>query len=158
MSHQHLSVYLNDHLAGSNSALEMLEALQAVNGLTDWAKHISGEIAEDRADLEALMATLQIGKAPVRQAFGWAAGRLAELKTRLDDRKGGGLHRLELLEALALGIEGKKALWTALQSAAETDERLRGRDYARLARRAAEQRQQVELRRLAAAAEALQTS
>ena len=90
-----------------------------------------------------------------RQAAAWLTEQLAELKTRLDDRSGGALHRLELLEALALGIDGKRALWTALQTAALTMSALRAMDYGRLVARAEEQRRIVEMRRLETAAEAL---
>jgi hypothetical protein len=101
------------------------------------------------------MSSLQISRGTVRQAAGWVSGRIAELKTRLDDRKGGDLQRLELLEAVSLGIEGKRSMWAALQSASTDDARLRGPDYARLMERAVEQRQEVEVRRLKAAADAL---
>jgi hypothetical protein len=155
MPYQQLVVYLNDHLAGSNSALEILATLQEMNGLGDWANHLSDEIGADRKELENLMSDLQIAQGTFRQAAGRLTGWLAELKTRLEDRQGGGLQRLELLEALALGIDGKRALWTALQSASQNDMSLRERDYSRLIERAIEQREDVEIRRRAAAAEAL---
>jgi hypothetical protein len=155
VSHRHLTVYLNDHLAGASAAFEVLDVLAEVPGLEHWIRHIRAEIAEDRQELENLMITLQISRATVRQAAGWVSGRVAELKTRLDDRKGGDLQRLELLETLSLGIEGKRSMWAALQSASADDTTLRGPDYTRLAARALEQRQQVEVRRLKAAADAL---
>jgi hypothetical protein len=151
---QHRRVYLNDHLAGSNSALELLDTLGDEPGLGDWAAHLRDEVSADRRELEKLMDALHIPRGAMRQAAGWLGGRLAELKTRLDDRKGGALHRLELLEALGLGIDGKKALWTALESVSEKQPELRGPDYRHLVQRAVEQRQEVEIRRLAAAADA----
>jgi hypothetical protein len=150
----HLATYLNDHLAGSHSALEMLAALREIPGLEDWGARMTEEIGADQAELENLMGNLQIDRGVVRQAAGWVSGRLAELKTRIDDRKGGHLQRLELLELLALGIQGKKALWTALQAASSIEQDLRGPDYPRLIQRAVEQRQEVEIHRLAAAAHA----
>ena len=41
------------------------------------------------------------------------------VKLRLDDPSGGALHRLEALEAVSVGIEGKRLLWRALAAAAE---------------------------------------
>lgn len=155
LNNQHRTVYLNDHLAGSSAAFEVLEVLAEVRGLEDWVRHIRDEIAQDRHELEKLMSSLEIARGSVRQAAGWLTGRIAELKTHLDDRKGGDLKRLELLETLALGIEGKRSMWAALQSASADDEALRGPDYARLIARAVEQRQEVEVRRLKAAADAL---
>jgi hypothetical protein len=96
-----------------------------------------------------------IAQSTARQAAAWVAEKLAELKTRIDDRSGGALQRLELIEALALGIEGKRALWTALQTAAANVPPLRGVNYARLIERAGEQRRTVEVRRLQAAGDAL---
>jgi hypothetical protein len=59
------------------------------------------------------------------------------------------------LEALALGIWGKRALWRALGSVADTDARLQGYDFAALARGAEGQHDDVESQRLALAAAAL---
>jgi ferritin-like metal-binding protein YciE len=69
----------------------------------------------------------------------------------VDDSAEGALRLLEVSEAVALGIEGKRALWGALAAAAEAAPALQVADYARLARRAEEQRQRVETVRLGAA-------
>jgi hypothetical protein len=58
---------------------------------------------------------------------------------------------LESLETLALGIQGKLALWLALEAASDQLEEVREVDLARLQRRARDQHAQVESRRLAAA-------
>ena len=55
---------------------------------------------------------------------------------------------MEALELLELGIHGKWAMWRALASLADTDSRLRGRDYDALLRRAERQRDSVESQRL----------
>jgi hypothetical protein len=56
---------------------------------------------------------------------------------------------LEALEMLAIGIQGKLALWRALQVAGNS--RLTGVDYDRLSARARAQFDEVENRRLEAA-------
>jgi hypothetical protein len=61
----------------------------------------------------------------------------------------------ESLEALSLGIEGKKSLWVALSAAAEVSPELRIADYERLKKRAEEQRNRVEAKRLEVAKAAL---
>ncbi len=94
-----------------------------------------------------------IAESTVRQTAAWLTEKVVELKTRLEDRTGGPLQRLELLEALSLGIEGKRGLWVALQAASHHEPVLRGLDYPRLISRALEQRDLVEARRLDAAAE-----
>ncbi len=85
----------------------------------------------------------------------WLTEQLAELKTRVDDRSGAALQQLELIEALALGIDGKAALWASLRAAADHVPTLQSVDYSRLVQRAADQRRTVEVRRLLAAAAAL---
>jgi hypothetical protein len=70
---------------------------------------------------------------------------------RADDKSSGPLRRLESLEAVALGIHGKLALWQALSAAAVAAPALRGVDYDDLAARASDQRARVEALRLDAA-------
>jgi hypothetical protein len=62
---------------------------------------------------------------------------------------------LEALDALALGIEGKRALWTALAAGAPAVPRLQGVDLNLLQQRAQQQRERVEVWRLEAARKAL---
>ena len=98
---------------------------------------------------------MDIGSGVVRNAFGWLAQKAAELKVRLDDPEDGALRLLETLEALALGIEGKRALWESLAAAMEWAPALSSLDYARLGQRADAQRAMVEGERVAAARAAL---
>ncbi len=60
---------------------------------------------------------------------------------------------LHALEGLALGITGKRGLWTALATTADILPRLRELDYARLEKRAVEQYARVEAKRLEVARE-----
>jgi hypothetical protein len=126
-----------------------------MEGLGGWVDTIRKEIAEDRQQLEALMAKAGIAQSAARQAAAWMGEKLAELKIRLDDREQGALTRLELLEALAIGIDGKSAMWVALNACAARSAALEGVDYGFLIRRAAEQRAAVEGRRIQAALDAL---
>jgi hypothetical protein len=115
-------------------------------------------VAADRQELEALMGQLHIPVSRIRQVTAWLAEKLAALKLRLDDPAGRALRRLEALEAVVLGIEGKRALWRALDAATAEGPWLRGVDYARLSQRAEEQRQRVEAVRLTAATTALRAA
>jgi hypothetical protein len=111
---EQLSVYLNDHLAGSTAALEVLGELAKEEMSESWAIAMRSEVATDRQDLESLMRNANIAQSTVRQAAAWLTEKIAELKTRFDDPARGALQRLELIEALALGIDGNRALWAAL--------------------------------------------
>jgi hypothetical protein len=101
------------------------------------------------------MARLEIDESRARTAMAWIAERATHFKLRLDDSSDGALGRLEAFDALAVGIEGKRALWRALAAAADDSADLRGVDYDRLTQRAEEQRDRVEALRLKAARTAL---
>jgi hypothetical protein len=113
------------------------------------------DIVADREALEALMKQLQVTESRTRKGTAWLSEKVTQLKLRLDDPSGGPLRLFEALEAVAIGIEGKRALWRALAAAAEGTPELRVVDYKRLEQRAEEQRQRVEVRRLEAAKLAL---
>jgi hypothetical protein len=59
------------------------------------------------------------------------------------------------LEGLAASIEGERALWLALETAADNGKPLEGFDFRALAERAESQRERLETHRLAAASAAL---
>jgi hypothetical protein len=113
------------------------------------------EIGEDQKVLQGLLHDLGTGGGAVRNATAFLSEKLARIKLPLEDPSGGQLARLEKLEALALGIEGKRALWHALIAIAEEIPALRKMDLARLDQRAEDQRGRVEIRRIEAVREAL---
>ena len=157
MANESLATYLNDHLAGSVVALELLDHLEEDGAGTAEASilaEVHADIEADRQELEAFMAQRGIAVSAPRKATGWLVEKLSELKLRLDDAGDGALRRLEALETVSLGIAGKQALWHALAAAAEDAPELNGLDYARLGRRAETQRAAVERLRLHAAREA----
>ena len=157
MPNESLTTYLNDHLAGSVVALELLDHLAEDGARTAEAAtlaDVQADIAADRQELEAFMARLGIAVSGPRKASGWLVEKLSQIKLHLDDAGDGALRRLEALETLSLGIAGKQGLWHALAAAAEAPE-LNGLDYARLGRRAETQRGVVERLRLHAAKDAL---
>jgi hypothetical protein len=158
MSRTALAAYLNDHLAGSEAALELLSQLAAKHADLPWGHFFEGlhtEITADRHALEELMREFDIGESRMRKATAWLAEKLTELKLRLEDPNGGTLGMFESLELLSLGIEGKIAMWRALQEAARKSPALERIDFYRMIERAKLQRNQVEERRLGIAAEVL---
>lgn len=151
-----LHTYLNDHLAGSVVALQLLDQLiEAPVTISDepFLTQLRAEIAEDRAMLEGLLAQLGGQQSGLRQLGGWLAEKIGRLKLVMDDPAGGALGRMEALEILKIGIHGKQLLWRALAAAAVPG--LDGFDLQRLERRAADQQDRVEVRRLEAARRAL---
>jgi hypothetical protein len=155
-SREHLATYLNDHLASSTVAVEILRQMEAE--ATDLMPHLTRlrtDIETDHNELKTFMNRLGILESRLKKVVNWIVEQLTEVKLEIDDDSGGALRRLERLEAVALGIDGKSTLWAALGAAAALAPELRGPDYEGLAQRAAEQRQRVEVFRLQAARGAL---
>ena len=75
---------------------------------------------------------------------------------KLHQQVSGPVGKLEALEALAVGIQGKLALWKALEVSA--DSRLSGVDFEQLRGRALAQHGEVEARRLEVARAVLGTT
>ena len=158
MASDSIATYLNDHLAGSVAALDLLEHLEKLHlqpGVATVLAEIRADIAVEREQLESLMDRLDVVRSRPRQATAWLAEKFTQLKLRLDDREGGALRLFEGVEAVSLGLDGKRALWRALSAAAEVNPELRGPDYPRLIQRADEQRDRMETLRIDAARAAL---
>lgn len=146
-ANERLAIYLNDHLAGSVIALEMLEDLAEDPELADLRR----EIQADRDVLERLMARTGVEVSQPRQAAAWLTEKLGDVKLYLDDPDQGALRRLEMLETIAMGIFGKESLWASLQASIPGNRLLQTEDFTALRLRAQQQRERIEPLRLAAA-------
>jgi DNA-binding MarR family transcriptional regulator len=158
MSKQELTIYLNDHLAGSVGALELIDNLidtYREKPLGQFFKDLRNEIDTDQSTLKKLIERLGEKESSVRKAGAWVAEKLSRSKIRLSDSEEGKMGLLHALESLALGITGKRGLWTALSAAADNQPRLRELDYAMLEERAIEQFDRVEAKRIEIAREVL---
>jgi hypothetical protein len=146
--------YLRDHLAGSVGALELLEHLRDQVAPEEEREFIAGlraEIAAEQQLLRALLTGLGGSEARLREAGAWITEKLTELKLLVDDPRDRGLRYFQALETIALGIHGKLALWTALESVRDDVPELGGVDLADLRLRSIDQHARVEARRIAAA-------
>jgi len=151
-----LAVYLNDHLAGAKSAIELLDRLRNAhhgNSLGELADRIYSEVEADREVLERLSEAVGTGGSAIKEAGAWLAERAARLKLRLGSDAE--LGEFESLEFLALGIFQKRKLWAALSSIAHSNSHLQQLDYDKLISRADAQHDDVENYRLIAAQKAL---
>lgn len=154
---KHFGVYLNDHVAGSVGALQLVEHLTRNHADTPLEKFFADlyvEISSDQELLRDLMRAWEIEESTVRQAGAWVAEKLGRFKMGLTETQVQGPGFVQALEGLLMGITGKRMLWRALAAAAETNAKLRGPDYANLEQRALEQFDRVEAERLKAAREA----
>jgi hypothetical protein len=148
-----LSTYLHDHLSGSVFALELLDSVEKEykdDELGAFAGSLKAEIKPDQEVLEQIIE--HVGKAglDLKQAAGWIAEKASRLKLRGDDTQRG-IGTFEALETLALGIQGKLALWKVLRKIRNVDTRVPPLDFAHLIARAEDQYRRVEERRLATA-------
>lgn len=158
MVNKHLATYLNDHLAGSVTAVKLLERLETPHNGVDvvrFATEMRAEISADQDELKTLMRRLSMAQSLTRRTMAWLAQKLTNFKLVLDDPTDEGLRVFEALEFVEIGIEGKRALWRALAIAAEQTAELQGIDYERLTQRARDQHQRVETMRLEVARKAL---
>jgi hypothetical protein len=146
-----LNSYLNDHLAGSVGAMELLNRLidaYQEKPLERFFRDLRDEIDADQETLKELIAKLGDKESAVRKAGAWIVEKLSRAKIQLSETREGEMGLFLALEGLALGINGKRSLWRALATASETAPHLRGLDYATLERRAVEQHNRVEAQRL----------
>ncbi|MFL5447663.1 MAG: hypothetical protein ACJ8A6_04135 [Gemmatimonadales bacterium] len=150
---ENLGTYLNDHVAGSVLALELLDHLIDLPEAPDrkLLTRLRIEIQEDQEVLQQLLRTVGAKESTVRKAAAWLTEKLGRAKLRMDDSGSGELRVLEGLESLALGIQGKLALWRSLATLGDAVPPLKTLDLARLQARAVEQFESVERLRLQAA-------
>jgi hypothetical protein len=153
-----LAIYLTDHLGGAAAGRELAAKLRAKYEGTprgEVFERLLSEVEADKRTLERLVERFRGGSDPVKHAVGWTIEKLSRLKT--SDLLGGGAHSVVELEAMALGIRGKLALWHALREVQPDEPRLKSVDLDELIRRAESQFDAVERERLAAAREVLRT-
>lgn len=152
-----LQEYLNNHIAGSETALELLgRRLDEQPDPT--LETLKDDIGEDRGVVEALMRDFQLSESSVKQALGWIGAKVARVKSEFDSLRDFALKDLLEYEILQVGIYGKRGLWTALRSLQDSDERLAALPLEDLIARADAQMETVESLRIAAARDALLTT
>lgn len=153
-----LSIYLNDHLAGSTVGLELVRRSAANNRGTDYGRFLEDLTAEFRSDREALleiMGSFRVGVDRMKVSAAWAAEKVGRLK--LNGRLLGysPLSRVVELEALALGVTGRLALWRTLDQLKTSRPELSKAPLAELMTRAERQLDGLEAQRQRASADAL---
>ena len=151
-----LGIYLNDHYAASVAAVALARRAAQSNRGTRYGQMLASlavEVEEDRQALKLIMQRLGIRSDPAKAAVAWSAEKLGRLKLNGQLTGYSPLSRLEELEILSLGVEGKLAMWRALRRAA--DHGVPEVELETLVKRALSQRRRLEHQRLIAASEAL---
>src|SRR4051794_40527654 len=147
----YLGIYLNDHLAGATVALELARRTHGENRdgeLGAFLERLATDIADDRESLREIMDELGIGVDRPKQLVAWAAEKVGRLKPNGRLLGYSPQSRVLELEALSLGIEGKRLLWRALLDT--LGEELGVARLEALEQRAERQRTELEPHRIAA--------
>jgi hypothetical protein len=147
-----LESYLNDHLAGSVSALEVIAHwMHAHKGapLGGFFGQIGAEIKADQDKLRGVMGSLGVGESKVRKAAAWAAEKVGRARLMIAGDEPDGLGLVLTLEGLIMGVTGKKLIWRALAEA--NLPQLNDYDFEELQRRAEQQIERMDAERLRAA-------
>jgi hypothetical protein len=151
-----LITYLNDHLAGSVAAVELLNHLIAGSqdtNLKQFLMNLLKEIESDQRMLREFLKQLGGEESTIRKAGAWILEKIAQLKFPSEDKGDNGFGVFEALEGLALGIAGKRSLWRTL--AVVNIPNVAPLDYERLEKRATEQFEKVQAQCLKLAPTAL---
>jgi hypothetical protein len=151
---ERLGTYLNGHVAGANAGVATVERLAGrirTEPAAGTVAQLVADITSDREQLQAIIDRLGVSGHPIKKVVGRIAGAVPRLAVA--EVLTGSEHLTVLLEAetLAMGVDGKLALWEALMAVAPAHPQLGEFDLAGLAVRAREQRERVEEIRLAAA-------
>ena len=152
---KNLDSYLNDHLAGSISALELIAHwAEAHKGepLGSFFSEAEREIKVDQETLRAVMRTLGVEESKVRQAGAWAAEKVGRVRLMIAGDEQGSLGLVLTLEGLIMGVTGKKLIWRAL--AAAKLPQLNGYNFEELQHRAEQQVERLEAERISAVRQA----
>jgi hypothetical protein len=150
-----LASYLNDHLAGSVGALELLEhwaKLHEGKPLGDFFREIKAGIRADQEKLRELMRSLGVDESSVRKASAWVAEKAGRARLVIAGDELGRLGLVLTLEGLIMGVTGKKLLWRALATA--NLPQLNGCNFEELQHRAEQQIERIEAERMRAVVEA----
>ena len=146
-----LDSYLNDHLAGSISAIELIAHWVEVHKgepLGSFFVETEREIKADQDTLRDVMRTLGVEESKVRQAGAWAAEKVGRARLMIAGDEQGSLGLVLTLEGLIMGVTGKKLMWRAV--AAAKLPRLKSYNFEQLQRRAEQQIERIEAERISA--------
>src|SRR5215208_1545869 len=115
-----LDSYLNDHIAGSISALEVIAHWADAHKdepLGSFFVETETEVKADQDTLRGIMRALGIKESKVRKAGAWAAEKVGRARLIIAGDEPGSLGLVLTLEGLIMGVTGKKLMWASLAAA-----------------------------------------
>jgi hypothetical protein len=150
--------YLNDHLSGSVSGIELLDYLIKTHSdepLAKFLEELRTDIVADQEVLKKIVQRFNANESAIRKAGAWLADKIARAKLAAAGQKKWQIGLLEAVEVLVLGVTGKQLLWRALNASIGSSPLLRGVDLTKLEERAIDQIERLETRRLEIAREVI---
>jgi len=141
---ERLHLYLNDHLAGSVAAIELIDNLiehHPEDRFGKFFRDLRNEIHADQEQLRDLIRKIGAEESAIRKAGAWLAEKFGRAKF---GDTGDTIEMLQALEGLALGITGKRLLWRSLATISANFPELQGTDFNVLEDRAQDQFSWVE--------------
>jgi len=145
------AAYLKDHLTGADAAIEMVRRLRETHRGTPEGRLFASlyeQFREDRADVEALLADVPASRLSIKRIAGRATGTVLQVVSGCQP---GDLSLFRTIEALAIGVQGKRCLWRAAQRLATDPPAPNRRNFVELEAAAVSQWEEIERYRSALA-------
>ncbi len=110
-----LIAYLRDHLSGADMAIRVVHRHVSTHDGNEHGalfRSLSKEFTEDHWIVRTLLMQLGASGRSIKRASGFVSGTMLSV---MAGGEPGQLSLLRTLEALAIGIQGKRCMWRALQ-------------------------------------------
>lgn len=153
-----LRIYLNDHLAGAAGGTALAHRLASSHKGTAAERELAElarEVDEDRDALIEIMGGLDIPRTYYKEPLALVAERLGRFKLNGSLLQRSPLSSVVELEAMGLGVTGKRSGWRSLRELADSDPRLDRTKLDTLIRRADDQIALLDRLRIQAVREAM---
>lgn len=154
---ERLRIYLNDHLAGATAGLALAKRIRDRNTgpVGQTFAELVPDIEDDLRTLQNIIDAMDFSSSGLKQKLADVVEKVGRLKLNGQILGYSLLSKMEELEAMALGIEGKAKLWSALATVADRRPQLAKFDFEKLGVQARLQHDRVDALRIEAAREAL---
>ncbi|WP_157474719.1 hypothetical protein [Parafrankia sp. EUN1f] len=142
-----LGTYLNDHLAGAGTGVDLAHRLARVHHGTPAGPALArtaAAVEQDRATLLQIMGMLGVPRRGYKELAGRVAEKVGRLKLNNRLLRRSPMSSVIELETLWLGVNGKSRLWRTLRAVANRDARLSPELLDHLLDRAREQADELE--------------
>jgi len=142
-----LIAYLRDHLGGSDAAIRVVHRLVSTHQGTEDGmlfRRLARELEEDRSVVRDLLGRLGASGRSMKRVAGYASGAVLSVTAGGEP---GDLSLFRTLEALSIGVQGKRCMWRALQHLRPLPPAVHGIDFVELEAKAVRQWEAIEERR-----------